>query len=338
MADRETHPACAGRARPKPKKAAGRAQSHKPHRGTARTPSPRKGLQLGGMPSAADPAADRAAAEARSGVAARRAASKRQRRQEVEARRLRQLAAVDALNEGFALGFDLGRLPRSVEGDVELRFVVSRGSRTPTGATATAGSARPRRSICYVDPGRVEQAFQRSSLYVGRHGANPRGSDALADSRRRYRAALEFFASGRDVMVSVATLEGPTLSQVRFVDGKHRFCAYRDLGMPCIPLLVPASQRRRVMRLFRAKRPHRLRCKQLLSRRSRASFDTPRSGRVGSCGGRRQGHAAGTVPGADEALLDDLASEEGPLCEEGPLYEEGDGTESEPEPAFECPS
>ena len=38
---------------------------------------------------------------------------------------------------------------------------------------------------------------------------------------------------------------------LRFIDGKHRFLAYRDLGLRCIPLLVPTAQRRLFRRLFR---------------------------------------------------------------------------------------
>jgi len=188
--------------------------------------------------------------------ASRRALRSPQRAAELQQRQQRQEAAVAALNKSFELGFDMGRLPRDAKsGQLELRFVVTSGAlgpppQAPSGGGQDAGvGARRRRAICYVGPAKVEVAFQRSSLYVGKYGANPRGGDSLQDSRRRFRAALEFFASGQEVLVSSAVLEGPALRQIRFIDGKHRFCAYRDLGLPCIPLLVPSHQRQQFNKL-----------------------------------------------------------------------------------------
>lgn len=161
-----------------------------------------------------------------------------ERAAELQQRQQRQEAAVAALNKSFELGFDMGRLPRDAKsGQLELRLVAGSGAlRLPPQAPSRGGQdpgvgARRRRAICYVEPAKVEVAFQRSSLYVGKYGANPRGGDSLQDSQRRFRAALEFFASGQEVLVSSAVLEEPALRQIRFIDGKHRFCVYRDLGL-----------------------------------------------------------------------------------------------------------
>ena len=57
----------------------------------------------------------------------------------------------------------------------------------------------------------------------------------------RYTGALEFLTAGLGVLVSITMLDPD--GSIRFIDGKHRFCVYRDLGLSCIPLLVPASQK-----------------------------------------------------------------------------------------------
>ena len=143
--------------------------------------------------------------------------------------------------------------------------------KVPRSQTAKRGH-HAQRALCYVDPGKVEVAFQRSEAYVGEWGANPRGKAALQESRARYAAAAEFIGSGQRILVSIAELNGQ--GSVRFIDGKHRFCVYRDMGLKTIPLLVPQAQRATFERLFGVTRTAKKAAKRGVRTVKRAVFDS----------------------------------------------------------------
>eukprot|EP00041_Stephanoeca_diplocostata_P025129 m.651422 g.651422 ORF g.651422 m.651422 type:complete len:385 (-) comp22676_c0_seq5:797-1951(-) len=160
------------------------------------------------------------------------------------ARRERALSQIASLNKGFSVDFDYALLPKCEEypSRLQLNFAV------PKHKLTAANDGTPTRRVCFVSPAKLERAFQLSSLYIGRWGANPRGTEALLDSRSRYQGFLRFLCAKKPILVSTVTLDGDT---IRFVDGKHRFCVYRDLGLSCIPVLVPAREQKTFRKRFR---------------------------------------------------------------------------------------
>jgi len=150
-----------------------------------------------------------------------------------------------------------------------MKFVVSK-------AQLKAAGGHVERALVYVDPQKLECAFAGTPLYIGPFGANPRGEEALRDSRARVLAALEFINTGQRLLVSCATLDGMPPRSLRFIDGKHRFLAYRDLGLRCIPLLVPCGQRKLFQRLFKPPRGGKrtTRRRTLRAQPANAVFDT----------------------------------------------------------------
>jgi hypothetical protein len=90
---------------------------------------------------------------------------------------------------------------------------------------------------------------------------------------------------------------------VRFIDGKHRFCVYRDLGLTCVPVLVPRSQRDAFNRRFRARRAERRLVRQMVKvvRGKDAQFDT-RFNSWSSSGALPSMSMTTSVPSSDEHL------------------------------------
>jgi hypothetical protein len=72
----------------------------------------------------------------------------------------------------------------------------------------------------------------------------------------RYLGFLDFLCTEIPVIVATALMDRDGQS-LRFIDGKHRFCVYRDLGLSCIPMLVPLSQYREIKRRFGAPKTQR---------------------------------------------------------------------------------
>lgn len=171
--------------------------------------------------------------------------------------RAKLLLQCDQINAGFTL-------PHGVvdPAQVDMRFIVPK---------AQLVGANPR-AVCFASIAKLEAAFLLSSIYVGRWGANPRGAAALEDSRKRYWGFIEFLESGLPILVTMAVLDGPA---VRFVDGKHRFCVYRDSGIECVPVMVPAAQLRTFRKRFRAPRAARRAVRQRTRNmgQSKARFD-----------------------------------------------------------------
>ena len=158
-----------------------------------------------------------------------------------------RLEAIEKLNKTFRLAFDLSTLPR-VDGTdkIALKFVVPKTQINPD-------NNNPRRLV-YVDPQKLEHAFVRSLYYIGQYGANPRSIAALEVSRQRVQNAFCYFRTGKPILVSICSLEGAKKDEVSFIDGKHRFCCYRDLGLRVIPLLVPVNQAKQFVKKFKALR------------------------------------------------------------------------------------
>jgi hypothetical protein len=181
-------------------------------------------------------------------------------------------AETEALNENFVLDFDLSELPRTKKGGVKVKFAVP---------SSLVG--KQKRRLVQVCPQKVEQAFQKSYSYVGRYGANPRGEEALKDSRKRFLSCLTFIKTGNPLLITCANLEKD--GAVRFTDGKHRFCAYRDLGLRAIPLLVPAEQAKIFEQRFCGSRRQKRRHVQRVGH-DQACFDR-QSWQVGEGGGGR---------------------------------------------------
>jgi hypothetical protein len=152
-------------------------------------------------------------------------------------------AETEELNDNFVLGFDLAELPRNSKGGVKVKFIVPRNL-----VGCKNKSSQQKRRMVQVCPQKVEKAFRTSFSYVGRYGANPRGEEALKDSRQRFVSCLKFIQTGKPLLVSCANLESD--GSVRFTDGKHRFCAYRELDLRAVPLLVPVDQAKLFERRF----------------------------------------------------------------------------------------
>lgn len=184
-------------------------------------------------------------------------------------RREKICAHVASLNKSFTIDFDYALLPKCAGSTSRLRldFAVPKHKLVASGADSA-----PTRRVCFVSPAKLERAFQLSSLYVGKWGANPRGMEALADSRSRYKGVLKFLCAMKPILVSTVVLDGDT---IRFVDGKHRFCVYRDLGLSCIPVLVPARERKIFRKRFRPSKAEKKIVKQCTKKvkQAHAKFD-----------------------------------------------------------------
>jgi len=112
----------------------------------------------------------------------------------------------DELNDGYVLPFDLGQLPNDPDRPERLllSFAVSKSHLS---ASRSSEVGREPRVLCFLNPQKLELSFRATPLYIGKWGANPRGPDALIDSRSRCLGALRFMCTKQPMLVTIATLE-----------------------------------------------------------------------------------------------------------------------------------
>lgn len=91
------------------------------------------------------------------------------------------------------------------------------------------------RELVVLDAEKVEELFKNDGSYYIKPGA-PNGID------RRYDGVIEYLKTGQDIDASTIHIRDdngkPALG---FIDGRHRFCVYRDMGMPRIPFAMDSE-------------------------------------------------------------------------------------------------